>query len=47
MQKKGQLGIIEFKYFMVGLVVGLVLTLVLVGLGTGGVIPFKVPWVCG
>lgn len=47
MQKKGQLGIIEFKYFMIGLLIGLVIALVLVWLGTADVLPFKVPLVCG
>ncbi len=47
MNKRGQLGIIEFKYFMVGLFIGLIIALVVVALGTNGVIPFKVPFVCG
>jgi len=47
MEKRGQLGIIEFKYFMIGLLIGVVIAFVLVGLGTSGVLPFKVPWVCG
>ena len=44
--KRGQLGIIEFKYFIVGLIIGLVLGLVLVMLGTKGILPFKIPLVC-
>ncbi|HLD72502.1 MAG TPA: hypothetical protein VJA23_02870 [Candidatus Nanoarchaeia archaeon] len=47
MQKRGQLGIIEFKYFMVGLIIGIVLGLVLVLLGSKGIIPFQIPLVCG
>jgi uncharacterized membrane-anchored protein YhcB (DUF1043 family) len=47
MNKKGQLGIIEFKYFMVGLIIGVIIGLVLVLLGTKGVLPFKIPLVCG
>jgi len=47
MNKKGQLGIIEMKYFLVGLLVGLVLGLLLVYLGSAGVLPFKIPLVCG
>ncbi|MDO8655915.1 MAG: hypothetical protein Q7K45_01640 [Nanoarchaeota archaeon] len=47
MNKRGQLGIIEFKYFMVGLIIGIVVGLVLVLLGSKGVIPFKIPLVCG
>ena len=46
MQKRGQLGIIEFKYFIVGLVVGIILGLVLVYLGASGILPFKIPMVC-
>lgn len=47
MGKKGQLGIIEFKYFMGGLILGIVIGLVLVLLGTKGILPFKIPLVCG
>ena len=47
MQKKGQLGIIEGKYFLVGLIIGFILALVLVFLATKGILPFKVPLVCG
>lgn len=46
MDKRGQLGIIEFKYFMVGLIIGLIIGLVLVLLGTKGVLPFQIPLVC-
>jgi hypothetical protein len=45
--KKGQLGMIEFQYFMVGLGIGIVVALVLVLLGTKGVLPFEIPLVCG
>ena len=47
MDKRGQLGIIEFKYFVGGLVVGIIVGLILVFLGVKGVIPFKIPLVCG
>ena len=47
MDKRGQLGIIEFKFFFYGLVFGLLVAFVLVYLGTTGVIPFKIPLVCG
>ena len=47
MEKRGQLGIIEFKYFFMGLVIGLLVAWVLVYLGTQGTIPFKIPLVCG
>lgn len=43
MDQKGQLGALEFKYFFVGLLVGIVLALVLVYLGTSGILPFKIP----
>jgi len=46
MEKRGQLGVIEFKYFIVGLLIGMVLALVLVYLGQQNVIPFKIPLVC-
>lgn len=41
--KKGQLGMIEFKYFMFGLIGGIIAGLVLVYLGTAGIIPFQIP----
>ncbi len=41
--KKAQLGIIEFKFFMIGLVIGLIVGIVLVYLGTKGIMPFKIP----
>lgn len=40
--KKAQLGFIEFKYFIVGFLIGLIVALVLVYLGTKGII-FKIP----
>jgi len=42
MNKRGQLGIIEFKYFMVGLFIGILLGLILVYLGNINVIPFQI-----
>ncbi|MBS3139871.1 hypothetical protein J4479_02605 [Candidatus Woesearchaeota archaeon] len=39
MDKRGQLGLIEFRYFMVGLAIGLILALVLVFLGSAEIIP--------
>lgn len=47
LSKRGQLGVIEFKYFMMGLIIGIILALVAVLLGSKGVIPFKIPLVCG
>ncbi len=46
MDKRGQLGVIEFKFFFYGLVIGIILGLVLVFLGTAQVLPFKIPLVC-
>ena len=43
--KKAQLGIIEFKFFMMGLVIGLIVTLVLVALMNNGIIGFSLPGV--
>jgi uncharacterized membrane protein len=47
LSKKGQLGIIEFKYFIIGLLIGIIIALGLVWLGTAGILPFKIPLVCG
>jgi len=44
--KKGQLGMIELQYFMGGFAVGIVGSLILVYLGTTGILPFKIPLVC-
>ncbi len=46
MEKRGQLIQIEFHYFIVGFFIGLALGIVLVALGTKGIIPFKIPFVC-
>ena len=43
LNKKAQLGMIELKFFFIGLVVGLIVALVLVFLGTKGILPFKIP----
>lgn len=47
MEKRGQLGMIEFEYFMAGVLIGIVLGLILVYLGTAKVLPFTIPVVCG
>ena len=44
--KRGQLGFIEFKYFLVGLIIGIVIGLLLIYLGRTGVIPFTIPYAC-
>jgi hypothetical protein len=46
MNKKGQLGIIEFKFLMVGLLIGIILALALVYLGSSNILPFEIPVVC-
>ena len=43
MEKRGQLGIIEFKYFIVGLFIGIIVALILAFLGSSGVLPFTMP----
>ena len=47
MEKRGQLGIIEMKYFMIGFFIGIITSLILVVLGNKNVLPFKIPFVCG
>lgn len=41
--KKAQLAGLEFKFLLIGLIIGLVAGIVLVYLGTKGIIPFKIP----
>jgi hypothetical protein len=41
--KKAQLGMIEFKFYLFGLIGGIVVGLVLIFLGTAGTIPFTIP----
>ncbi len=45
--KKGQLGPIEAKYFFIGFFIGIIGALVLVYLGTAKILPFSIPLVCG
>ena len=47
MEKRGQLGVIEFQYFMGGLITGLIGGLVLIYLSMKEIIPFKIPVICG
>jgi hypothetical protein len=47
MEKRGQLGVIEAKYAIIGFFIGLGLSVVLVYLGTKKILPFKIPVVCG
>jgi hypothetical protein len=41
--KKGQLGIIEFKFWIIGFIMGLVIMAVLVALLNMGVVDFSLP----
>jgi len=41
--KKGQLGIIEMKFFFIGFFIGLILLAVLIALMNGGVLDFSLP----
>ncbi len=49
MNKKAQLGIIEFKFLMIGLVIGLILGIALVYLSAKGILPlgFLKTMTCG
>ena len=47
LDKRGQLGWIEFQYFLGGLAFGFVAALVLTFLGTIGILPFQIPLICG
>ncbi len=44
--KKAQLGMIEFKFFIYGMILGVVVGLALTYMGNAGIIPFTMP-VCG
>jgi hypothetical protein len=44
--KKAQLGIIEFKFLMIGLILGIVLAVALIILANKGLLPFKATFVC-
>jgi hypothetical protein len=44
--KKAQLGIIEFKFLLIGLVIGILLAFVLIYLANKGILPFKITFVC-
>lgn len=45
--KKAQLGILEFKWIIMGIIVGIILTLALIYMANKGIlIPFKLGFVC-
>jgi small basic protein len=43
---KAQLGIIEMKYFIIGLILGVIVGIVLIYLGNHGTIPLNMKFVC-
>jgi len=43
--KKAQLGIIEFKFAVIGFIIGVISTIVLIILSNNGVLPFKIPFI--
>jgi hypothetical protein len=46
MNKKAQLGIIEFKFLIIGLLIGVVAAVILIMLANKGVLPFKLTFLC-
>ncbi len=44
--KKAQLGIIEFKFFFIGLIIGITVTIVLILLANKGILPFSMKFLC-
>ena len=47
MNKKAQLGLLEFKWLAIGLVIGIVITLAFVFMANKGiVIPFRLSFLC-
>jgi len=46
MDKKAQLGIIEIKFLLIGLVLGIIAAVILIMLANKGVLPFKLTFLC-
>ncbi len=44
--KKAQLGFIEFRFFMIGLIIGLIGAFALIYVANNGMLPFKLGFVC-
>ena len=44
--KKAQLGIIEAKFLIIGVLIGIVLAIVLILLANKGILPFKMSFLC-
>ena len=44
--KKAQLGVIEAKYMLYGLILGIIVTIVILMLANKGILPFKLAFVC-
>jgi type III secretory pathway component EscR len=46
--KKSQLGLIEFRFLMIGLIIGIILAVGAIYMANNGIlIPFKMSFVCG
>ncbi len=45
--KKGQLMGIEIKFFLVGLLIGIIIAITVLYLSAIDIIPFAIPFVCG
>jgi len=45
--KKAQLGAIELKFFLVGLLIGIIIALTVLYLSAIDIIPFAIPFICG
>lgn len=44
--KKAQLGIIEFKFFFIGLILGIIIAIVWILLANKGILPFSMDFLC-
>lgn len=44
--KKAQLGMIEFKFFFVGLVIAIIVAIVVIYLANKGILPFSMDFLC-
>lgn len=44
--KKAQLGMIEFKFAMIGVIMGIIITIVVIYLANNGTLPFNMNIVC-
>ena len=44
--KKAQLGMIEFKFLLIGLIIGIILAVVVILLANKGILPFSMDFLC-